>query len=47
MEDEETTKKITNEDILKKRMDIILRYKEGQRIKKNVVSKNFKYFIKK
>lgn len=33
--------------LLRKHMDIILKYKDNRRMKANVVSKNIKYFIKK
>lgn len=48
MEDEKKNhKEISDEDVLKRRINIILKYKEMQRIKKDIVSKNLKYFIKK
>lgn len=34
-------------DILRQKMDIILRYKQTKRIKSKAVSTNFHYFIKK
>lgn len=33
--------------VLRRRMDFILKYKESKKIKDNVISKNFKYFINK
>lgn len=46
-ENENVSREMSSDAVLKRRAYLILRYKEMQRVKKGVVSKNFKYFIKK
>lgn len=46
-EEEDQDQRIKSAELLRKRMDQILQYKRMNKLKSNIISKNFSYFITK